>query len=122
MKLRVQPQSSEESMKLPLQILFHGLDKSPALESAIAAKVAGLERFDHDLISCRVTLEQDGRHQHQGREVSVKLDVSVPGQEIVVTRKHEDAHVAVNDAFEALRRLLKDHAAQRRGEVKQHMH
>jgi ribosome-associated translation inhibitor RaiA len=54
--------------------------------------------------------------------VSVKIDVSVPGQEIVVTRKHEDAHVAVNDAFEALRRQLKDHAAQRRGEVKQHVH
>ena len=109
-------------MKLPLQILFHGLDKSPALEAAIAAKAAGLERFDQGLIRCRVTVEQDGRHQHQGREVSVKVDVSVPGQEIVVTRKHEDAHLAVNEAFEALRRLLKDHAAQRRGEVKQHAH
>jgi ribosomal subunit interface protein len=107
-------------MKLPLQIVFHGLDKSPALETAITTKAAGLERFDQGLISCRVTVEQDGRHQHQGREVSVKVDVSVPGQEIVVTRKHADAHLAVNEAFEALRRLLKDHAAQRRGEVKQH--
>ncbi|MEF9996315.1 MAG: HPF/RaiA family ribosome-associated protein, partial [Burkholderiaceae bacterium] len=93
-------QSSENSMKLPLQINFHGIDHSPALEAAIAEKSAGLGRFDSSLISCRVTVEQEGRHQHQGREVAIRIDLSVPGHELVVTRKHEDAFAATNEAFD----------------------
>jgi cold shock CspA family protein len=33
---------------------------------------------------------------------------------------HEDAHVAVRDAFDALRRRLQDHVRDSRGEVKLH--
>ncbi len=105
-------------MKLPLQISFHGIDRSPALEAAITEKAHGLSRFDSELITCRVTVEQEGRHQHQGREVAVRIDLTVPGQEIVVTRKHEDAFAATNAAFDAVRRVVKEEAAQRRGEVK----
>lgn len=107
-------------MKVPLQISFHGIDRSPALETAITDKAQALLRFDSEIIGCRATIEQEGRHQHQGREVAVRIDLSVPGQEIVVTRKHEDAFAAMNDAFEAARRVLKDEAAKRRGEVKRH--
>ncbi|MEG0822377.1 MAG: HPF/RaiA family ribosome-associated protein [Burkholderiaceae bacterium] len=106
-------------MKLPLQINFHGIDHSPALEAAIAEKSAGLGRFDSSLISCRVTVEQEGRHQHQGREVAIRIDLSVPGHELVVTRKHEDAFAATNEAFDAARRVVKEDAAQRRNVVKQ---
>lgn len=107
-------------MKVPLQISFHGIDRSPALETAIAEKANGLLRFDPELIGCRVTVEQEGRHQHQGREVAVRVDLSVPGHEIVVTRKHEDAFAAMNDAFDSARRTVKEDAAKRRGDVKHH--
>ena len=56
----------------------------------------------------------------------VRLDLNVPGKEIVVGRdpeahrKHEDAHVAVRDAFDAVRRLLEDYARERRGDVELH--
>jgi len=103
-------------MKLPLQISFHGIDRSPALEAAISEKAHGLSRFDSALISCRVTVEQEGRHQHQGREVAVRIDLSTPGKEIVVTRKNEDAFAATNEAFDAIRRVVKDEADQRRGD------
>ena len=57
-------------MKLPLQVSFHGIDRSEALENLIAKEVEGLHKFDADLISCRVAVESEGRHQNQGRECS----------------------------------------------------
>ena len=44
-------------MKLPLQVSFHGIDRSEALENLIAKEVEGLHKFDADLISCRVAVE-----------------------------------------------------------------
>lgn len=37
-------------MKLPLQVSFHGIDRSEALENLIAKEVEGLHKFDADLI------------------------------------------------------------------------
>ena len=44
-------------MDKPLEIAFHGLQGSPALEDDIRAHVAKLERHCKDLVSCRVTVE-----------------------------------------------------------------
>ena len=35
-------------MKLPLQVSFHGIDRSEALENLIAKEVEGLHKFDAD--------------------------------------------------------------------------
>ena len=57
---------------------------------------------------------------------AVRIDISVPRKEIVVTRepgrdeKHEDVYVAISDAFKTARRRLTDHAQKLRGEVKRH--
>jgi cold shock CspA family protein len=56
----------------------------------------------------------------------VRVDLKVPGGEIVVGRDpeahhtHEDVYVAIRDAFDATRRLLEDHVRQGRGDVKLH--
>jgi hypothetical protein len=50
----------------------------------------------------------------------------VPGGKIVVSREpgedhsHEDLHVAVRDAFDAVRRRLQDHMRRLDGDTKQH--
>ena len=59
-------------MKIPLQVSFHGIDRSEALEKLIAKEVEGLHKFDASLISCRVAVESEGRHQNQGRETSFR--------------------------------------------------
>jgi ribosomal subunit interface protein len=108
-------------MKLPLQVSFQGLERSPALEAAIEERATKLDRFHPHIVSCRVTVTQETRHHVQGRPFGVRLDLTVPGKEIAVTKKEdEDAFVAVRDAFDAARRMLQDELAQRRGEVKQH--
>ena len=100
-------------MKLPLQVSFHGIDRSEALENLIAKEVEGLHKFDADLISCRVAVESEGRHQNQGRECSVRVSLNAPGHEFIMNTKNEDAHAAVRAAFDSLARQVKDNAARR---------
>jgi ribosomal subunit interface protein len=108
-------------MKLPLDLRFIGMAPSDALEEAVQGKVAQLERFGGDVIGCRVTIEQEHKHQHQGRPFSVRIDVTLPGHELAINRvQDEDAYVALRDAFDAARRRIEESVRMRRGEVKQH--
>jgi ribosome-associated translation inhibitor RaiA/cold shock CspA family protein len=114
-------------MHSPLQITFRHMDPSPALEARIRQRGEELDQFFDRITSCRVVVEcRHPRHQ-QGKLFEVRIDLTVPGAEIVVGRDtganhaHEDAHVAVRDAFDAARRRLEDHARDRRGAVKLHV-
>lgn len=111
---------------MPLQIVFRYMDPSPALEARIRQRAEEFDQFFDRIIMCRVAVECQHRHHQQGKLFRVRIDLTVPGREIVVSRDtganhaHEDAHVAVRDAFDAARRQLEDHARDRRGEVKLH--
>lgn len=102
-------------MQTPLQITFHGIDPSDALSSAIRERVAGLEKLYDRMTGCHVVVEIPGRHQHQGKQFVVRIDMTVPGSELVVTKQHhEDVYVALRDAFDAARRRLEDHVRAKR--------
>jgi ribosomal subunit interface protein len=108
-------------MQVPVQITVREMSHSDALEAHIRQKVAKLEEFHDRITSCRVTVEQLGRHQQQGRPFRVTVDVRLPGREIVANRDdHEDVYVALRDAFAAVRRQLEDTSNLQRGEVKAH--
>jgi ribosomal subunit interface protein len=108
-------------MEPPLQISFHGIEHSDALYNTIRGKAEKLDRYYDRILSCRVVLELAGRHKHQGRQFTVRIDLKVPGGEIVVTHQHdEDLQIALRDAFDAVRRRLEDYARTQRGDVKQH--
>ena len=113
-------------MQIPLQIRFHNLEKSEAVEAAVRKRAEQLEHFAHNITSCRVTIEAPHKHHHQGNLYHVTIDIRTPGGEIVVSRSpdkhhaHEDAYVAIRDAFKAARRQLQDQLQERRGKVKHH--
>ena len=113
-------------MQIPLQITFRGMEPSPALEARIREKADKLERYFHPIIRCHVVVEQTAKHHHQGRLFKVSMDISVPGAEIAISHDrekdhaHEDAYVAIRDAFDAARRRLEDYARKRRRQVKTH--
>lgn len=113
-------------MQLPVQITFRNMDPSPAVEAHIRERVDALDRFFGRIMACRVVVEASGRHQHKGRLYHVRVDLTVPGREIVVNRDppehhaHEDILVAVRDAFDATRRQIEDHARHARGDIKAH--
>jgi ribosome-associated translation inhibitor RaiA len=108
-------------MKQPLQIRFLGLEPSDAVESAARSKADKLDQFCPDIMSCRVTIELANKHQHQGRAFAVRVDVTVPGHELVVDRVHdEDVYVALREAFDDMRRQVEDAVRRTRGLEKVH--
>lgn len=108
-------------METPLQITLRGIAHSDAVEAAIRDKAAKLEQFHPRIIGCRVVVEVPGRHKQQGKQFVVRIDVKVPGAEIVANHdRSEDIYVALRDAFAAARRKLEEHARLRRGDVKTH--
>ncbi len=113
-------------MQLPLQITWHHISHSPAIEAEIRAKAAKLEQFYDHIISCRVVVDAPHRHHHKGNLFSIKLDIKVPDREIAISREpsehheHEDIYVVIRDAFDAARRQLQDYVRVRRGKVKHH--
>lgn len=96
-------------MKLPLDVRLLGIEPSPALETAIREKAARLDQVCDDLVSCRVTVESLHKHQQQGHPFAVRIDLTRPGQELAVDRfESPDVHIALRDAFDAMRRKLDD--------------
>jgi ribosomal subunit interface protein len=96
-------------MKKPLEIRFLGMDASEALETAALEKAAKLEQFCADLTSCRITIDAEHRHKHQGHPYAVRIDLTFPGHELNVDRvQNEDAYVALRDAFDAMKRKLEE--------------
>lgn len=113
-------------MKLPLQVVFHELEPSPAIEARIREKAKKLDLFYDQIMRCRVVVESPHRHHHKGKLYNVRINVTVPDKELVVNRNptqhqaHEDVYVAIRDAFDAIRRQLEDHVRIRRAKVKHH--
>jgi len=109
-------------MQIPLQITTRDIDHSEALETHIRSKVEKLEEFFKHITSCRVVVEMPHRHHHQGKHFNVRIDIGVPGSEIVINRDHaEDVYVALRDAFDAAKRRLEDYAHKLRGDIKTHL-
>lgn len=113
-------------MKQPLQITFRDIPRSDAVEAKIREKVAKLDEFYDQIMACHVVIEAPHGHHHQGYLFHVRIDLTVPNGEIVINRDpkehhaHEDAYVAIRDAFDAARRKLQDFARKQRGDVKVH--
>lgn len=108
-------------MQLPLQVTIQNIDQSEALETRIRAKAEKLNEFFNHISSCRIVVELQDKHRHQGKQFTVRIDIKVPGNEIVVDRAHsEDVYVALRDAFDAAKRQLEEYARKLRGDVKTH--
>ncbi len=108
-------------MQTPLQITIRDVEHSEALETRIRNKAAKLEEFFDRIVSCRIVVEMPHKHHHQGKHFNVRIDIGVPGSEIVVNRDHdEDVYVALRDAFDAAKRQIEDYARKIHGDVKKH--
>jgi ribosome-associated translation inhibitor RaiA len=79
-------------MQVPLQITFHDIDPSEAIEARIQERAAKLEEFCDRITSCRVVVEAPHRRNHKGRLYSVRIDLTLPGAEIVVNREPQLNH------------------------------
>jgi len=140
----------ETTINTPLHITFRDMPSSEAVEAAIREKAEKLEEFHSGIIGCKVVVEEPHRHHHRGRLYHVRIDLTLPGAEIVVKHEpkrvevkqsgtnetpegilaethepskyaaHEDVYVAIRDAFDVMRRRLQDYARRERGATKLH--
>lgn len=108
-------------MNLPLQMAVRNLSLSDAAKKEIREKASKLDHYYDQIVRCRVTVDAPHRRQQKGQRYEVRIDLTVPGAELVVKRlPNEDLQVAIRDAFDAARRQLEDFARRQRGETKGH--
>jgi cold shock CspA family protein/ribosome-associated translation inhibitor RaiA len=129
-------------MEYPLQITYRNITPSETIEEWIHAEAAKLDRFYNRVMGCRVAIEMPHRHHRKGRHYHIRIDLTVPGEEIVVKREpslsdrarqfgetelkkhlelqapHKNLRLAINDAFKAASRRLQDYARRQRGDTK----
>ncbi|MEJ2007043.1 MAG: HPF/RaiA family ribosome-associated protein [Acidobacteriota bacterium] len=130
-------------MILPLQITFRNVASSEEVKGWIRKEADKLNEFYDRITSCRVLVELPSRHRKSGNLYHVRIDLTVPGGEVVVKRQpnrrwlpgrirreptkslevrapHKDLRQAINDAFSATRRQLQDYSRRQRRDVKIH--
>jgi cold shock CspA family protein len=131
-------------MQSPLQITFRNMTPSETIQEWVRAEASKLDSFYSRVMGCRVAIEMPHRHQRKGSVYHIRIDLTVPGEEIVVKRnpslrhrarllggtvlkKHlevkapdKNLRVAINDTFKAVARRLQDYARRQRGDIKSH--
>jgi len=131
-------------MTLPLQITFRNMKHSTEVEGWVRAEAEKLETFYHRIIGCRVAIEVPHRHHKKGKPLHIRIDLTLPGKEIVIKRepvvvlripvngeaaassharakpRHGDLQLVIHDAFKSAGRRVQDFARRQRGEVKKH--
>jgi hypothetical protein len=109
-------------MKTPLKISFQGGDVSQALNQMIVDHADALEHVYGRMTACHVTVQVPDRlngpfavHIHMALPGGVDLNIDHAPR---ADDRFFDPQFAVNDAFRRAKRLLKDRASKRRGDVK----
>jgi cold shock CspA family protein len=113
-------------MRLPLLIAFRNTETDPHLEAAVRRRAEQLDRFCDHIMGCRVLVDVPHKHHKHGNQYHVRLDITVPGEEIVVNREAaehtvaRDPDMAIREAFDTAGRLLEEYVRRRRKDVKVH--
>jgi hypothetical protein len=137
-------QPGRTTMPLPLTVTFRNMKHSSEVEDWIRSEVEKLETFCHRILSCRVAVEVPHRHQKKGKPLHVRIELTMPGKEIVIKREpvanrrkpaaiatlpagksgakstHADLELVIHDAFKSAGRRVQDYARRQRGQVKRH--
>ena len=110
-------------MIIPVHIVYRDVERTDAIDSYIRKHVDKLGTHTEHVVSCHVALEAPHRHKQHGRHYRVRLDLTIPGGEIVVDRcpdegrAREDVYAAIDQAFDSAVRRLRDAGKRRRTTV-----
>lgn len=89
-----------------LQVTFRSIPDSPAIEYHIEKYYAKVCNAYRKVSSCRVVLDAEQKHRHKGKVFSVRIDITIPGRELVSRKQNQNLYVAMRDAFDAIEKLL----------------
>ena len=132
-------------MALSPTITFRRIPGIERVEADVQKRVARLGKYCSSIMAARVLIEPAQRHHHDGNRFHIRIDLTVPGETIVISheaslrpaarasgalktrkqdepdRSHKYLSLAIREAFDLARRRLQDYARRRRGSVKQHV-
>ncbi len=114
------------SLKIEPEVAFRNVEPTEAIRYQIREAISGLEAIYDRLTSCRITVELPERRRRTGSLYHVRVDLTLPGDEIVIRRvpprhrANEELTEAVGEAFDRARRALLEVVRRRRGEIKTH--
>ena len=104
-------------MQFPLDIQSHSFPLTRAIETAVHERAAKLTAVCQRITKCRVVLETRPHHHRKSGAYQVRIDLVVPGAELVANHQEdENLYVAVRDAFAAVQRQLEEYLRHRRDE------
>lgn len=104
-----------------IRISARNVELTDAIRTDIEKHAAKLEKYSTDITGGKITVEVPNRKKDVRKLYNVKLDIKVPGKEIVVRKKQSrDLYLAVRDAFFAAYRRLENWSKRRRGIIKYH--
>jgi ribosomal subunit interface protein len=116
-----------KAMQVPIEIAYHQVTKSEAIDQLIREKADHLEQFCDHIISCAVAVERPNLHQRSGNPYRVRVDLHVPPRHEIAAiagqqhnAMHDDLETVVIDAFEKAGRQLKKLNERQSGETKTH--
>ncbi len=101
-------------MQIEPRVSFKNTEHNDRIEAHVLEKIVELERFHPRIVGCHVVIGAPHRQHITGTLYDIRIDLSVPGKDIVIARDagkdhaHEDVNVAIRDAFDAARRKLED--------------
>jgi cold shock CspA family protein/ribosome-associated translation inhibitor RaiA len=131
-------------MQTLLQVTFRNMEPLPEAKRLISAEARKLETFYSRIIGCHVAVEVPHGHHRNGRLYHVRIDLTLPGKELVIKHQpslskeirqtavakvqkhlevgtpHRNLYLAIADAFKVAGRRLQDYARRHRGDVKTH--
>jgi ribosomal subunit interface protein len=110
----------------PVEVTFHHLPVSDAVEARCTAEAHKLARHFDRITACFVVVSESHRRHRRGNLFEVRIRLELPGHTLVVNREppahheDEDVYVAIREAFDRMDRQLEQHVDRMRGEVKSH--
>lgn len=115
-------------MRVPPEIAYRGVDKTPALETLVAEKIDKLEKFYRQISSCHLVIEKVHDHPEHGSPYRVRIDITVPeDREIVVDKspdqgkQNQPLEALIREAFDVANRQLKELNEQQHNHKKTHI-
>jgi ribosomal subunit interface protein len=104
----------EAAMETGLEIAFHNMEPSDAIEEQVRERVGRLEEIFDRITSCRVVIDAPHLQHRKGNHYEVRIEVRVPGNGVLTVDRepgdvnaHEDFPVALRDSFQAMERQLR---------------
>jgi ribosome-associated translation inhibitor RaiA len=98
-----------------VEVHFHGIEKSDAVEQRVREKIAKLQRHFERMTSCRVAIEATQRNPQKPKVYQIRIEIGVPrrrpiviGHERTGSHANEELGLAIRDAFEAAMRKVDD--------------